>query len=212
MEEFGYVLNNTNAVLIKLIPSTQHIDLTDERHKDFYNALSKKGIPLLCHVGPEYSFPEGIRKRGLDYFKNLEKPLEHGVTVIAAHCATPVFPIIDRNFIQEFYSLMKTANANEIKLWADTSALSLSTRLTFILEILETFTPDWLVHGSDFPIPIDGWIHLPLITHNITPEEYIKIWKTKNPIDRDVRIKRAHGFSDHIMRNVEKVLRGVSES
>ncbi|NTU43676.1 MAG: hypothetical protein HGA78_11650, partial [Nitrospirales bacterium] len=87
------------------------------------------------------------------------------------------------------------------------SALSLATRLPFIAEILETFPPQWLVHGSDFPIPIDSWPHLPFVTQDITPEEYIGIYKTKNPLDRDARIKRAHGFSDAIIGNGEKVLR-----
>jgi len=98
-------------------------------------------------------------------------------------------------------------NSDSIRLWADTSALSLSTRLPFISEILETFPPDWLVHGSDFPIPIDSWPHLPPVTHDITPEEYIKICRTKNPFDRDVRINRAHGFSELIPENTEKVMR-----
>jgi predicted TIM-barrel fold metal-dependent hydrolase len=207
-KELDFVVTRTDAVLVKLIPSTQHIKLMDERHDDFYNALAEKGMPLLCHVGPEYSFPEGIRNKQLDNFKYLEKPLEHGVTVIAAHCASPVFPIIDTNLMKDFYRFMKDVNAGgTIRLWADTSALSLSTRLPFIPEILETFPAKYLVHGSDFPIPIDGWPHLPLITHDVTPEEYIKICKTKNPFDRDVRIKRAHGFADSILKNTEKVLR-----
>jgi len=41
----------------------------------------------------------------------------------------------------------------------------------------------------------------------VTLGEYLKIKKTKNPLDRDVRIKRAHGFSDAILENAEKVLR-----
>ncbi|MCJ7663289.1 MAG: hypothetical protein MUO24_03510, partial [Desulfobacterales bacterium] len=73
--------------------------------------------------------------------------------------------------------------------------------------ILETFPSHWLVHGSDFPIFIDGWAHLPWVTHGMTPQEYIRIWKTKNPLDKDVRIKQAHGFSDTILENAEKVLR-----
>ncbi|MDI6801892.1 MAG: amidohydrolase family protein [Thermodesulfovibrionales bacterium] len=206
--ELEYVITQTDAVLIKIIPSTQHIYLMDDRHRNFYNALSSYNMPLLCHVGPEYSFPEGMRKKHLDNFKYLEKPLEHDVTVIAAHCSTPVFPMIDPNLIGEFYSFMKKANSDgKVRLWADTSALSLSTRLSFIQQIVETFPSKWLVNGSDFPIPIDGWPHLPLVTHDITPEEYIAICKTKNPLDRDVRIKRAHGFADSILRNAERVLR-----
>jgi hypothetical protein len=206
--ELDYVINQTSAVLIKWIPSTQHIKVMDERHRDFYTALAKNNIPLLCHVGPEYSFPEGIRNKQLDNFKYLQRPLGYNVTVIAAHCASPVFPIIDQNVTQDFYMLMKDANAEgEIRLWADTSALSLATRLPLIPEILETFPPGWLVHGTDFPIPIDGWPHLPLVTHNITPEEYIEIRKTSNAFDRDVKIKRAHGFAESILGNAEKALR-----
>jgi hypothetical protein len=206
--ELIYVLTQTEAVLIKWIPSTQHIKVMDERHRDFYHMLAAKNMPLLCHVGPEYSFPEGIRNKHLDNFKYLERPLECGVTVIAAHCASPVFPIIDPNVMKDFYKFMKEANSDgKVRLWADTSALSLSTRLPFIPEILETFPSRWLVHGTDFPIPFDGWPHLPLVTQDITPEEYIGICTTKNPLDRDVRIKRAHGFSDSIIENSERVLR-----
>lgn len=206
--ELEYVISRTEAVLIKLIPSTQHIDLRDGKHKDFYTALSAAKMPLLCHVGPEYSFPEGIRKKHLDNYKYLEKPLECGVTVIAAHCASPVFPVVDKNVMKDFLQMMKDYNSgNKVRLWADTSALSLMTRLPYIKEIVKTFPSKWLAHGSDFPIPIDGWPFLPLVKHDITPEDYIEIRKTKNPFDRDIRIKHAHGFSDSIPENAGKVLR-----
>ncbi|OGP55871.1 MAG: hypothetical protein A2Y65_00025 [Deltaproteobacteria bacterium RBG_13_52_11] len=207
-QELEYVLTQTNAVLAKLIPSAQHVYLRDDRHKDFYQTLASHHIPLLCHVGPEYSFPEGIRKRQLDNFRHLEKPLEYGVTVIAAHCATPVFPFIEKPQIKEFYALMKAANSDgTVRLWGDTAALSLSTRISLMPAILDTFPAHWLVHGSDFPIPINGWTHLPWVTYDMTPQEYISIWKTKNALDKDVRIKQAHGFSDTILENAEKILR-----
>ena len=206
-EELDFA-DSAGAVLIKLIPSTQHINLSDRRHKEFYKTLAEKRIPLLCHVGPEYSFPEGIRNQRLDNFRHLEHPLDCGVTVIAAHCASPVFPVIDKNVMKDFFAFMKQANSGgTVKLWADTSALSLSTRLPLIPEVLDTFPHEWLVHGTDFPIPIDGWPHLPFITEDVTPEEYLGIVKTKNPFDRDVKIKRAHGFDDSILENAEKVLR-----
>ncbi len=205
--ELEYIFSQTDAVLIKWIPSTQHIHLMDDKHNEFYDALASHNMPLLCHVGPEYSYPEGLRQRELDNFRYLEKPLGHGVTVIAAHCATPVFPVIDKNETKEFYSLMKNANTDgEVRLWADTSALSLSTRIPFLSEIVKIFPSGWLVHGSDFPIPIDAWPHLPWVTTDMTPGEYMKIIKTKNPLDRDVKIKEAHGFSRSIIENAEKVL------
>lgn len=103
---------------------------------------------------------------------------------------------------------MKQANKKgNVQLWADTSALSLSTRISLIPEVVNAFPPNWLVHGSDFPIPIDGWPHLPWGTFDISTEEYVQILKTKNPLDRDVRIKKAHGFSDIILDNADKILR-----
>jgi predicted TIM-barrel fold metal-dependent hydrolase len=207
-DELSFVINETDAVLIKLIPSAQQINLMKNEHAEFYKTLALNNMPLLCHVGPEYSFPEGIRNMHLDHFENLRKALDYGVTVIAAHCASPVFPVIDRNFIQDFFQMMKDYNrGNNIRLWADTSALSLSSRIPYIKEIRKTFPAKWLVHGTDFPIPIDGWTHLPYITDNITPSEYIDIVRTKNPFDRDIKIKRCHGFSDSILENAAKVLR-----
>jgi hypothetical protein len=162
-------------------------------------------IQQICHSSvisvPSIPFLKAFGKKDW-IIRNLERPLECGVTVIAAHCATPVFPLINKKIIRDFYLFMKSVNSDSIRLWADTSALSLSTRLPFISEILETFPPDWLVHGSDFPIPIDSWPHLPPVTHDITPEEYIKICRTKNPFDRDVRINRAHGFSELILERM----------
>jgi predicted TIM-barrel fold metal-dependent hydrolase len=208
-EELEFVLSDPNAVLIKLIPSAQHILLRDQKHKEYYESLAAHHMPLLCHVGPEYSFPEGIREWRLDNFRFLDRPLECGVTVIAAHCATPVFPPpINKNEVKKFYAFMKSANpGRKVHLWGDTSAFSLSTRIPIVQEVLEIFPSKWLVNGSDFPIPIDGWIHLPWVTHGITPEEYLEIKKTQNPLDRDVRIKRAHGFPDTILENAEKILR-----
>ncbi len=206
-EELDFA-DSAGAVLVKLIPSTQHINLTERKHKDFYKALADRKLPLLCHVGPEYSFPEGIRNMKLDNYKGLAAPLESGVTVIAAHCASPVFPVIDKNVMKDFFTFMDKANAGAtVKLWADTSAMSLSTRLPIIPEVLDTFPAEWLVHGTDFPIPIDGWAHMPFVTRDVTPGEYLSIVKTKNPFDRDVRIKRAHGFDEAILENAEKVLR-----
>lgn len=49
--------------------------------------------------------------------------------------------------------------------------------------------------------------HLPWVTHKMTPSKYIQIHKTKNLLDKDVRIKRAHGFADSILENTERVLR-----
>ena len=205
--ELGKVFNETNAVLMKWIPSAQHIDLREKKHKEFYQALAAHKMPLLCHVGPEYSFPEGRRKKKLDNFKFLEYPLQQGVKVIAAHCAMPVFPLVNKNKSKKFLKFMKSANSGGvIRLWADTSALSLLTRALWIDDIIGNFPPEWLVHGSDYPLPYDHWPHQPWIQPKISTKEYNEIKKEKNPLDKDVKIKRAYDFPDSILENTAAVL------
>lgn len=207
-DELKFVIEKTDAGLLKIIPSAQHIKLMDDDHKPFLNMLAKGGLPLLCHVGPEYIFPEGINRKELDNFRFLQNPLSCGVTVIAAHCAAPVFPIIDKDEIMAFSDFMNSINADgKTRLYSDTSGLSFSTRIPYIPEILRLLNQKWLVYGSDYPIPIDTWQHLPFITYHMDIKEYDDIINTKNPFDRDVKIKRAHGFSDFILDNTSKVLR-----
>ena len=221
-EELRYVIEETDAVLCKIIPSTHHVILDAERdgvlmHRDYYETLAEAGLPLLCHVGPEYSFPEGMRHKELDRFARLEAPLSCGTTVIAAHCASPVFPLIDADTITDFGEFMQKMNAEYGKtdenghsipvLYADTSALSLSTRLVWLSKIRDTLRPEWLLHGSDFPIPIDAWCHHPFLSGNITFDEFSEIRRTRNPFDRDVRIKRAHGFAEETITSPGAVLR-----
>jgi predicted TIM-barrel fold metal-dependent hydrolase len=211
-DELTFVLQETEAVLVKLIPSVQHIRMMDSRHDEFFDRLAQARMPLLCHIGPEYAFPEGIRQSRLDDFRLLQRALDRGVTVIAAHCGTPVFPVIDRQDVREFHAFMQEANSGgQLRLYSDTSALSMTTRIPQVPRILDLFPPEQLLHGSDFPIPIEGWAHLPYLTNDVKPKEYLGIVRTKNPLDRDVRIKRAMGFSDGILGNAEGVLRLPSD-
>jgi hypothetical protein len=205
-EELKYVIEKTDAVLLKWIPSAMHIEVWNHDHKPFYTMLAESGIPLLCHVGPEYAFIEGVSQTSLDNYKYLETPLEYGVKVIAAHCASPVFPT-DKTDLDGFISFIKSTNRDGIKLWADTSALTMSTRIFLLRKIVQNFRPEWLVNGSDFPVPISGTEHLPLFTYDMSMDEYLEIMNTKNPFDLDVKIKRAHKFDDSILSNAEKVLR-----
>ncbi|MBF0567333.1 MAG: amidohydrolase family protein [Nitrospirae bacterium] len=216
-EALDYVINKTDAVLMKWIPSVQLIHI-EGSHEEYYETLAESGLPLLCHIGPEYSFPEGVRdidrsrldpSKDLDRFGLLIKPVSCGVKVIAAHCASPVFPLIDRDETLRFYDFMRAMNTGgKVRLWSDTSALSLSTRIPFLREIVENFPPEWLLNGSDFPIPIDASAHMPLVTYKMTPKDYSEILKLTNPLDKDIRIKAAHGFKNNVIfGNTEQVLR-----
>jgi hypothetical protein len=92
-------------------------------------------------------------------------------------------------------------------LWADTSVLIMAARIFLFPKIVQCIRPDWLVNEFDFLFPISGIEHLPLFSYDMTIDEYFDIVNTKNSFDLDIKIKRAHKFSDSILSNTEKVLR-----
>jgi Predicted metal-dependent hydrolase of the TIM-barrel fold len=73
------------AVLMKWLPSIQHIDLADKRLVPFYQRMQQHGLPLLTHTGDEASFTCARNELGDPH--RLRLALEQGVTVIAAHAA-----------------------------------------------------------------------------------------------------------------------------
>ncbi len=205
--ELDWVIES-EAVLMKWIPSVQNIVVDSPDLREFYSRLSRSGIPLLCHSGPEFAFSQGPGRGAFDDYRKLEFALDLGVKVIVAHCAMPMFPSPNHHEARQFLAFMKAVNGDgQARLWADTSAIVTGTHVVSISEIVHEYPPEWLVHGSDFPIPVDGWAYLPWITHDVTPAEYWQIVNTRNPLDRDVRSKRAMGLPDSILENWRGLLR-----
>jgi len=74
------------AVLMKCLPNCQNIDCSDRRYTRFWERMAEAQLPLLAHTGGEYTL-HVVRPEYADP-RRLALPLECGVTVIAAHCAT----------------------------------------------------------------------------------------------------------------------------
>ena len=112
------------AVLVKWLPSAQAIDLADERVVEALKFLATAGkrekpLPLLLHVGSEYSVPPiDQRTKSMDFLswskwdrirnwfrvfhpwhrpdvsrigRNLHAGLDAGAVIIFAHCGLPYF-------------------------------------------------------------------------------------------------------------------------
>ncbi len=136
------------AALVKILPNAQCFDPADARYLPFYRALARLKLPLLSHVGYEFSLAGRDQSAGDP--ARLRNALEEGVTVIGAHgCIQGLFgyePHLKtvRDFVSRY-----------AKFYLDASALTLPNRadMLFILkrhpEIQER-----LLFGTDYPLPV----------------------------------------------------------
>lgn len=151
------------ARLCKWLPNAMGIDPADARCDAFYDALARLKVVLLSHSGDEHAVDAGA---GQDYGNplRLRRALEHGVTVIAAHCASlgqgldldaaspDSAPRVD-NFAL-FLRLMGEERWNG-RLFGELSATVLRNRSPQVVaELLARGElHDRLVDGSDYPLP-----------------------------------------------------------
>src|ERR1043166_4885058 len=94
------------AVMMKCLPNCHNIDCNNPKYKKFWERMAEAKLPLLAHTGGGHTV-QGVEKKYSDP-RVLQLPLECGVTVIAAHCATrsgltdpdyfPVFAEMTRRF------------------------------------------------------------------------------------------------------------------
>ena len=61
-----------------------------------------------------------------------------------------------------------------------------------------------VIHGSDFPIPSGGLG--PWIGKLLSGADYSKSRKIKNPLERDVFIKKAVGFEENTLSRLAKLI------
>jgi uncharacterized protein len=71
------------SALVKVLPNAQGFDPGNPAYIPFYRALAQHGLPLLSHVGYEFSLIGKDQSVGNP--DRLRVPLDEGVTVIAAH-------------------------------------------------------------------------------------------------------------------------------
>ena len=149
------------AKAVKWLPPAQGMDPASPLCDPFYEAAAEAGIPLLVHAGAELAVHGG----NTEDFGNplrLRRPLDHGVRVIVAHCASlGRGPDLDegpngrdRPSFQLFARLMDEPRYEGL-LFGDISAVTQLNRAPNVLEpLLER--QEWhdrLVNGSDYPLP-----------------------------------------------------------
>jgi predicted TIM-barrel fold metal-dependent hydrolase len=149
------------AVAVKWLPSAMGMDPASPRCDSFYAALARRRLPLLTHGGEEMAV-HGGRFHELNNPLRLRRPLDQGVRVIIAHCASlgshqdldarskrraaPAFELFARLMRQPAY---------EGRLFGDVAAVTQTNRAGTYLEVLLR-RADWhrrLINGSDYPLP-----------------------------------------------------------
>jgi mannonate dehydratase len=148
------------ALAIKWLPSAMNIDLRDPRCVPFYQRMQRARMPLIAHVGEEKAVP-GARRDDLGNPLLLRAPLQHGVRVVAAHCASLGSALdLDRRVPSarpafELFARLMDEPAWNAHLAGDVSALFQVNRTTAVWRTVLA-REDWhprLLHGSDYPLP-----------------------------------------------------------
>jgi predicted TIM-barrel fold metal-dependent hydrolase len=194
----------SGAVLLKWLPATQGIDPADPAHRPFYRRMADAGLPLLVHSGgSENTFAEV--DPGLKDLAKIRLPLEEGVPVIVAHLAAPVpfrrdpdqTPLL-RELMDEFPHL-----------WTDNSGMNNPARSATLGRLAaDPELAARTLHGSDFPVPSSPVWHI----RRLGARRVAELRRIRNPLQREVAIKRALGTPDEVLERAAAVLPNVGDA
>ena len=186
------------AVLMKCLPNCQNIDFSDTRFRQFWERMAEAGLPLLAHTGGEHTVP--VINAALADPRLLRFPLECGVTVIAAHCATKSGALDPDHFDAWVAMLREFPN-----LYGDISAMVSLNRCGHLRDCLRADIAPRVLHGSDFPVPVLG--HRLWLQGWIDRATLRRCQSVSNPLERDWQFKLALGFAAEIATRPAGLLR-----
>jgi uncharacterized protein len=164
------------AALVKVLPNAQQFDPAEARHKAFYRALFERKLPLLSHVGYEFSLIG--RDQSMGDPNRLRVPLDEGTTVIAAHACS-----YGLMFREKFLPTLRELAGRYRGFYADVSALTLPNRFRMLLHLRKH--PDLhsrLLFGTDYPLPVFSF-----------PAWGRGVPRSRNRFDRQAQVCRALG-------------------
>ncbi len=186
------------AVMLKLLPNCHNVDCNDPRFKKFWTRMAEAGLPLLAHTGGEHTVP--VINKSLSDPRTLRLPLECGVNVIAAHCATKS-GVTDPDYFEVFVDML----SRHPNLYGDSSAFNVPIRGRHIRRCLEPQIGERLIHGSDYPVPVFG--HWAWMQRFVNWESFRRCEQIENMIEKDFQLKKAMGFPPEHFTRIRHLLR-----
>src|SRR2546423_6365064 len=145
LEELERCLS-AGAVMMKCLPNCHNINCNDRKFTRFWERMAEAKLPLLAHTGGEHTLP--VLRPDYSDPRILALPLECGVNVIAAHCATKS-GLSDPEYFHIFVGMTRRFS----NLYGDTSAFNVPLRGRHLRKCLESSVCERLMHGSDYPVP-----------------------------------------------------------
>ncbi len=197
------------AVGMKFLQNYWEVDLSEERLIPYYQKLAELGIPLIIHIGSEYTISSSPQYESA---RMLTLPLECGVRVIAAHVgAGDIGEKLrfwrnlsgdPKYFNREYLDLMEMMERYD-NLYADISALLTVFKARVLRDLSQRGLEERLLFSTDYPV-----VYSTLFTSYDLP--WRKRWelsKIANPLDRYTRaILEYFPKSSPVYTNYRKVL------
>jgi len=145
--------------LVKWLPNAMGIDPANPRCDAFYDKMKQLGLVLLSHAGEEKAV-EADNDQKLGNPLRLRRPLDRGVRVIVAHCAS-LGDNVDldnpkRGRVANFDLFLRLMGEKRYQglVFGEISATTLFNRMDSLRVLLSrTDLHGRLVNGSDYPLP-----------------------------------------------------------
>lgn len=202
MEELEKAVKN-NVALVKWLPGLQMFSPNSEKAVNFAKECKKYGLPLLIHVGPEFSFPGNRIINEYHKIDSVFPILDTGCKVILPHVGG--FSILKEN--KELDKLEKLVDEYP-NLYFDNSGILTYHRSGRTIRVLSRQKiMDRIIYGTDFPVT--AYLS-PFIQRFLSKQKIInalRIAKEKNSINKDLFIKQDLEFDEKTFYRGYKVIR-----
>ncbi len=194
----------------KFLQNYWGLDLNDERLLPYYEKLKEKNIPLVIHIGSEYSIHSFARFERIDM---LDLPVASGVTVIAAHMALGRINYKlrfwrnlsrdPRYFDADYFELLERLRRHP-NLYADIAAILAPLRARALRHLAaQRDIHHKLLFATDYPVPFPVRFN----SYDLPPATKRALSAVKNPFDRYTAVMLRYFPEDSpIYSNHSKVL------
>ncbi len=195
----------------KFLQNYWGIDLNDERFIPYYEKLISHRLPLIIHIGSEYSIDSDARYERIGM---LDLPLECGVTVIAAHMGLGRINYRLRfwrnlskhpgNFDSDYFLLLEKLRRHD-NLYADISAILAPLRARALRHLAaQTDVHPKILFGTDYPVPFS----IRYNSYDLPVAKRKEIAHISNPFDRYLAVMLEYfPEGNPIYENYRKLLR-----